>query len=74
LADELGFLAERRGQAAEAGSLHLRALRGARTLGAPRDVAMALAGLAGAAGLGAAQSPDSVTAELLALPDLRGPA
>jgi tetratricopeptide (TPR) repeat protein len=48
---ELGFLAERRGRAAEAGRLHLRALRAARTLGAPRNVPMALEGLAGAAGL-----------------------
>jgi hypothetical protein len=48
---ELGFLAERRGQAAEARRLHLRALRASRTLGSPRGVAMALEGLAGAAGL-----------------------
>ncbi len=48
---ELGFLAERRGQAAEARRLHLRALRASRTLGGPRVAAMALEGLAGAAGL-----------------------
>ena len=48
---ELGFLAERRGRAAEARRLHLRALRAARTLGAPRIVPTALEGLAGAAGL-----------------------
>jgi ATP/maltotriose-dependent transcriptional regulator MalT len=48
---ELGFLAERRGQAAEAGRLHLRALRVSRTRGEVRVVAMALEGLAGAAGL-----------------------
>jgi predicted ATPase/DNA-binding SARP family transcriptional activator len=49
--NELGFLAERRGRAAEARQLHLRALRTARTLGAPRDVTMTLEGLAGAAAL-----------------------
>jgi tetratricopeptide (TPR) repeat protein len=48
---ELGFLAERRGQAAQARRLNLRALQASRTLGAPRTVAMALEGLAGAAGL-----------------------
>jgi predicted ATPase/DNA-binding SARP family transcriptional activator len=48
---ELGFLAERRGRAAEARQLHLRALRASRTFGSPRGVAMALEGLAGAAGL-----------------------
>jgi predicted ATPase/DNA-binding SARP family transcriptional activator len=51
---ELGFLAERRGQAAEAKRLHLRALRASRTLGGPRPAAMALEGLAGAAGLAGA--------------------
>jgi hypothetical protein len=48
---ELGFLAERRGQAAEARRLHLRALRASHTLGGPRGVPMALEGLAGAVGL-----------------------
>ncbi|MEU8800825.1 BTAD domain-containing putative transcriptional regulator [Spirillospora sp. NPDC048819] len=48
---ELGLLTERRGRAGEARRLHLRALRAARTLGSPRAVAMALEGLAGAAGL-----------------------
>ena len=48
---ELGLLAERRGQAAEARQLHLRALRASRRLGSPRGVAMALEGLAGAVGL-----------------------
>jgi predicted ATPase/DNA-binding SARP family transcriptional activator len=48
---ELGFLAERRGQAAEARRLHLRALRASRRLGGPRVVGMALEGLAGAVGL-----------------------
>jgi predicted ATPase/DNA-binding SARP family transcriptional activator len=48
---ELGFLAERRGRAAEARRLHVRALRASRTLGTPRGVAMALEGLAGAAAL-----------------------
>jgi predicted ATPase len=48
---ELGFVAELRGQAAAARRLHLRALRAARTLGAPRAVAMALEGLAGTVGL-----------------------
>jgi hypothetical protein len=44
-------MAERRGRAAEAGRLHFRALRVARTLGAPRETIMGLEGLAGAAGL-----------------------
>jgi predicted ATPase/DNA-binding SARP family transcriptional activator len=48
---ELGFIAERRGQATEARRLHLRALRASRTLRAPRAVAMALEGLASAVGL-----------------------
>ncbi|MDR2987193.1 MAG: AfsR/SARP family transcriptional regulator, partial [Nocardiopsaceae bacterium] len=48
---ELGFVAELRGRAAEARRLHLRALRVSRTLGSPRGVAMARAGLAGTAGL-----------------------
>ncbi len=48
---ELGFLAEQRGQAAEASQLHRRALRAARALGEQRGVAVALEGLAGAAGL-----------------------
>jgi len=48
---ELGFLAEQRGQAAEARRLHLRALEASRTLGEPRGVALALEGLAGAIGL-----------------------
>jgi predicted ATPase/DNA-binding SARP family transcriptional activator len=48
---ELGFLAERRGQAGEATRRHLQGLRTARTLDGPRGVAMALEGLAGAAGL-----------------------
>jgi predicted ATPase/DNA-binding SARP family transcriptional activator len=48
---ELGFVAGLRGQAAEARRLNLRALRASRTLGAPRGVAMALEGLAGAVGL-----------------------
>jgi tetratricopeptide (TPR) repeat protein len=48
---ELGFLAEQRGQAAEASQLHRRALRAARALGEQRGVAMALEGLAGVAGL-----------------------
>ncbi|MBO3747584.1 winged helix-turn-helix domain-containing protein [Streptosporangiaceae bacterium NEAU-GS5] len=50
---ELGFLAEQHGQAAEARRLHLRALRISRRLGQPRGIAMALEGLAGAAGLAA---------------------
>jgi tetratricopeptide (TPR) repeat protein len=49
--NELGFVAELRDQAGEARRLHLRALRAARTLGAPRDIAMALEGLAAVAGL-----------------------
>ncbi|WP_165966993.1 AfsR/SARP family transcriptional regulator, partial [Actinomadura sp. 7K507] len=48
---ELGLLTERRGEAAEARKLHLRALQAARTLDSPRGVAMALEGLAGAVGL-----------------------
>ncbi|HTF12425.1 MAG TPA: AfsR/SARP family transcriptional regulator, partial [Asanoa sp.] len=48
---ELGFLAEQRGQAAEAKRLHLMALRASRTFGGPRGIAMALEGLAGATGL-----------------------
>jgi hypothetical protein len=48
---ELGFLAEQRGQAAEARQLHLRALKASRTLGERRGVALALEGLAGAIGL-----------------------
>ncbi|HEY3976570.1 MAG TPA: BTAD domain-containing putative transcriptional regulator [Streptosporangiaceae bacterium] len=48
---ELGFLAEQRGRAGEAAQLHYRALEAARTLGQPRGVALALEGLAGAAGL-----------------------
>jgi predicted ATPase/DNA-binding SARP family transcriptional activator len=48
---ELGFLAEQRGRAGEAARLHCRALEAARTLGQPRAVALALEGLAGAAGL-----------------------
>jgi hypothetical protein len=49
--NELGYLAAQRGQAAEARQLHLRAMGAAQTLGAPRDVATTLEGLAGAAGL-----------------------
>ena len=49
---ELGLIAEQRGRAAEAGRLHLRALRTSRTLGGHRIIAMALEGLAGATGLG----------------------
>jgi predicted ATPase/DNA-binding SARP family transcriptional activator len=48
---ELGFLAEQRGQAAEARQLHRRALEASRALGQRRGVALALEGLAGAAGL-----------------------
>ena len=48
---ELGFLAEQRGQAAEARQLHRRALEASRALGERRGVALALEGLAGAAGL-----------------------
>jgi predicted ATPase/DNA-binding SARP family transcriptional activator len=48
---ELGFLAEQRGQAAEARRMHLRALRASHTLGGPRIVPMALEGLSGAVGL-----------------------
>ncbi|GLF99422.1 AfsR/SARP family transcriptional regulator [Streptomyces yaizuensis] len=45
---ELGFVAEARGQAAEALRLHLDGLAAARTCGDPRAVALALEGLAGA--------------------------
>jgi predicted ATPase/DNA-binding SARP family transcriptional activator len=48
---ELGFLAEQRGQAAEARQLHRRALDASRVLGERRGIALALEGLAGAAGL-----------------------
>ncbi|MGP4023373.1 BTAD domain-containing putative transcriptional regulator [Actinomadura sp. 3N407] len=48
---EFGLLTERRGDAAEARRLHLRALRTSRKLGSPRGVVMALEGLAGAVGL-----------------------
>jgi predicted ATPase/DNA-binding SARP family transcriptional activator len=48
---ELGFIAELRGQAAEARRLLLRALRAARALGQRRSVANALEGLAAALGL-----------------------
>jgi hypothetical protein len=48
---ELGFLAEQRGQAAEARQLHLRALEASRALGELRGAALALEGLAGTVGL-----------------------
>jgi tetratricopeptide (TPR) repeat protein len=63
---ELGFLAERRGQAADAKRLHLRAFRTSRTLGGPRGLAMALEGLAGAVGLAGEHEP---SAQLLGAAD-----
>jgi hypothetical protein len=45
---ELGFLAEQRGQWAEARRLHLEGFAAARTLGEQRMVALAMEGLAGA--------------------------
>ena len=50
---ELGFIAEQRGDAAGARSLHLDGWQIARRLGDPRAVALALEGLAGAEALGA---------------------
>lgn len=47
---ELGFLAEQRGQWAEARRLHLEGFAAARTLGEQRMVALAMEGLAGAVG------------------------
>jgi hypothetical protein len=64
--NELGFLAAQRGRAAEARQLHLQAMRAAQTLGAPRDVAMTLVGLAGAAALVRDHEP---TARLLGAAD-----
>jgi tetratricopeptide (TPR) repeat protein len=49
---ELGFIAEQRGDAAEALTLHLDGLAVARSLGDPRAIALALEGLAGAHALG----------------------
>jgi predicted ATPase/DNA-binding SARP family transcriptional activator len=48
---ELGFIAEQRGDPADARSLHLESLAAARKLGDPRTVAQALTGLAGAQAL-----------------------
>jgi hypothetical protein len=45
--DELGFIAEHRGDLAEARRLHLDGYATARTTGDPRTVALALEGLAG---------------------------
>ncbi|GAA1593015.1 BTAD domain-containing putative transcriptional regulator [Actinomadura kijaniata] len=49
LAAEFGFLAEMRGNAAEAAEHHRRGLRIARSVAEPRAVALSLEGLAGAA-------------------------
>lgn len=49
--DELGFIAEQRGQAIEAKKMHLAAFEAAHTLGQSRSMAQALEGLAGAAQL-----------------------
>ncbi|MFF3753547.1 BTAD domain-containing putative transcriptional regulator [Streptomyces sp. NPDC002018] len=48
---ELGFVAERRGDAATARALHLDGLTAARAVGDPRAVALAVEGLAGAESL-----------------------
>ncbi|MBA2896844.1 BTAD domain-containing putative transcriptional regulator [Nonomuraea soli] len=48
---ELGFVAEQRGDAVQARSLHLDGLDAARASGDPRAVALAMEGLAGAASL-----------------------
>ncbi|MCT2589949.1 winged helix-turn-helix domain-containing protein [Streptomyces sp. N2-109] len=48
---ELGFLAEQRGDAAQASAHHLRGLDLARSIGDPRALALSLEGLAGAAAL-----------------------
>jgi hypothetical protein len=48
---ELGFVAERRGDAAGALHLHLQSLASARKVGDPRAVALAFEGLAGARAL-----------------------
>jgi predicted ATPase len=63
---ELGFLAEQRGQWAEARRLHLEGFAAARTLGEQRMVALAMEGLAGAVG-SAGQHPAS--ARLLGVAD-----
>jgi len=51
-ASELGFIAEQRGDPADARSWHLMSLTAAQTLGDPQAVAQALTGLAGAQALG----------------------
>ncbi|ACZ89600.1 BTAD domain-containing putative transcriptional regulator [Streptosporangium roseum] len=48
---ELGFIAEQRGDAGQARSLHLEGLAAAREIGDPRAIALALEGLAGAQAL-----------------------
>ncbi|MFI1103906.1 hypothetical protein [Streptomyces melanogenes] len=48
---ELGFVAEQRGDALQAHTLHLEGLTAARRTGDPRAVALALEGLAGAQSL-----------------------
>jgi predicted ATPase/DNA-binding SARP family transcriptional activator len=49
---ELGFIAEQRGDPADARAWHLRSLTAAQALGDPQAVAQALTGLAGAQALG----------------------
>jgi tetratricopeptide (TPR) repeat protein len=54
---ELGFVAELRGDAQAAIALHTEALAAARQLGAPRDTAVAMEGLAGALALTGRHAP-----------------
>ena len=63
---ELGFIAERRGDPAAAGSWHLESLTAAQKLGDPQAVAQAIIGLAGAQALGG--KPDRA-AQLLGAAD-----
>ncbi|MGC7101258.1 BTAD domain-containing putative transcriptional regulator [Amycolatopsis lurida] len=65
---ELGFIAEQRGDAARARTLHAEGLAAAREIGDPRSVALAHEGLAGVATLeGAAEEARRLLAEAAAL-------